>query len=698
MNIKDNLSTAAKVIGLSSLLCAITTANAGGIDIQLDLDNTAESTNQIIVKYKQAPLIINDLNGMADILSNSLGINIEHKRIMFNGAQVLSITETLSEAAKDSLVGTLQNRSDIEYAHLDYIAKPMFVPNDTLYPQLWGLQGQAGINAETAWDINTGANTKVAVIDTGYRPHIDLFANIIGGYDFISSPATANDGDGRDSDASDPGDWDIFSSSSWHGTHVAGTIAAIGNNNEGVIGVAYDAQIVPIRALGVGGGSFSDLADSIVWASGGTVAGVPANPNPAQVINMSLGGGVPCSSTASTQAAINQARANGSVVVVSAGNSNSDSSGFTPASCDGVINVAAISQSGDRAGFSNFGSLVDIAAPGVGILSTLNSGSTIPTTDNYESYNGTSMSAPHVAGVAALLFSRNPSLTPDEVEQAIKDSARPFLAGSSCSTSLCGAGMLDATAALSAIQAAPEASFDFSCNVLSCDFADLSGDADGTIVSWNWSFGDGNSSTAQNPTHSYASSGVYSVELTVTDNDGLIDSTTVSVPVEVSNQSPVADFSFSCTDLDCSFVDSSSDADGSIASWNWDFGDGNSSTTQNPTHSYAAAGTYDALLTVTDDGGAQDAITYSVTVEEPVINISLTADEKTFFFFFKYVELDWTGATSSQVDIYRNNSVISTTNNDGNYVYFPPLFVSTNGTYKVCQAGTSICSDDVIVN
>jgi serine protease len=301
----------------------------------------------------------------------------------------------------------------------------------------------------------------VAVIDTGYRPHADLVANILPGYDMINDAATANDGNGRDSDAKDPGDavsagecgsGEPAENSSWHGTHVAGTIAAVTNNGSGVAGVAFNAKVLPVRVLGKCGGYTSDIADGMIWASGGTVSGLPSNPNPARVINMSLGGSGSCDTT--SQNAINSARSRGTVVVVAAGNSNADASNFSPASCSGVITVAATNRSGGRAYYSNYGSIVDVAAPGGdvrsssanGILSTLNAGTTSPGADSYAYYQGTSMATPHVAGVVALMLAKNSALTPDEVETRLKGSTRAFPA--TCSQ--CGTGIVDASAAVDA--------------------------------------------------------------------------------------------------------------------------------------------------------------------------------------------------------------------------------------------------------
>ncbi|NVK22475.1 MAG: S8 family serine peptidase [Kangiellaceae bacterium] len=392
-------------------------------------------------------------------LNAIMGAKAQHKRFTFNGAQVLKFDGMKSVASLEKMAARLRAQGfEVEVDRMMY---PAATANDTHYGVQWHYtDATAGINLESAWDTTQGEGVTVAVLDTGYTSHSDLNANIIGGYDFISDLSVANDGNGRDSSALDPGDWTTgqcgpASNSSWHGTHVAGTIAAVTNNNKGVAGVAYKSKIVPIRVLGTCGGLTSDIADAIVWAAGGSVSGVPANPNPAKVINMSLGGSGSCSST--TQSAINSARSNGAVVIVASGNSNANVSNYNPGNCSGVVSVAATNKQSNRASYSNYGSLIDIAAPGGeggsdGVASTVNSGTQGPSSESYAYYAGTSMAAPHVAGVAALMFAVNPNLTPDEVESKLKSSAKPFPSGSNCSTSNCGDGMLDAAAAVAAAQ------------------------------------------------------------------------------------------------------------------------------------------------------------------------------------------------------------------------------------------------------
>lgn len=438
---------------------------------------------QLIVKFKEAPGLQANSNAstraqqVLETLGNQHAVQFERGRRLAIGADIVRVgrgngakaaiasADYLTESELEAMAAELAQNPDVEYAEVDRLLKPLATPNDSRYNEQWHyFEATGGMRLPAAWDQSTGAGIRVAVIDTGYRPHADLVGNIIGGYDFISDNFVANDGGGRDSDARDPGDAisagecgnnypPSDQGSSWHGTHVAGTIAAVTNNNTGVAGIAYDAQVVPLRVLGKCGGLTSDIADAIVWAAGGSVSGVPSNSYPAQVINMSLGGGGSCSST--TQSAINSARSNGAVVVVAAGNENTNASNSNPANCSGVVTIAATNRNGGRSYYSNYGSVVDVAAPGGeltqstsvnGVLSTLNSGSTSPGSDSYAFYQGTSMAAPHAAGAAALVMSANPDLTPDEVESILKSTARSF--PSTCSQ--CGTGIIDANAAVTA--------------------------------------------------------------------------------------------------------------------------------------------------------------------------------------------------------------------------------------------------------
>jgi serine protease len=393
---------------------------------------------------------------LADVRAR-YGVSMVSKRTMSTGGEVFRVGRDMTDAELAALIADLSADASVELIEADIRMYPQLTPNDPLYNQQWHyFEATGGLNLPTAWDLTTGsANIRVGVIDTGFRPHTDLAANLVGGYDMISDPFVANDGGGRDSNAIDPGDFSSAgqcgpgsraSGSSWHGTHVSGTVAARTNNGVGVAGVAFNSRVVPIRALGRCGGSLSDIADAIIWGSGGTVPGVPANANPARVLNLSLGGGGACSTT--MRNAINSANSRNTVVVVAAGNSNINASNATPANCPGVITVAATGRNGGKASYSNFGAIVDVAAPGGsagnGVLSTLNTGTTTPGQDTYVFYQGTSMATPHVAGTVALMLSRNAALTPTTVESKLRATARPFPA--TCNQ--CGTGIVNARAAV----------------------------------------------------------------------------------------------------------------------------------------------------------------------------------------------------------------------------------------------------------
>lgn len=413
-------------------------------------------------------------------LNAAAGVALTHFRPMSGDAHVLKLPQRMTVAEAQAIADRLSADPSVEYAEPDRRMFPMLAPNDTLYSQQWHYHASAtelgGANLPGAWDITTGsASVVVAVVDTGIRPHADLAGRTVAGYDFITDVNIANDGGGRDADPSDPGDWVTaaentgpgpfqgcgVSNSSWHGTHVAGTIGAASNNNSGVAGVNWASMIQPVRVLGKCGGFSSDIIDGARWAAGLAVAGVPANTTPAKVLNLSLGGGGACS--AAWQNAINAIVAQGAVFVVAAGNSTADASGFVPANCAGVITVAANDRTGDLASYSNFSTtLIEISAPGGetgtapaptnGVLSTLNSGTQGPVADNYVFYQGTSMATPHVAGIASLILSVNPSLTPAQVLAAIQNTARVFPPGSSCLVfNDCGVGIIDAAAAVASV-------------------------------------------------------------------------------------------------------------------------------------------------------------------------------------------------------------------------------------------------------
>ncbi|VTY02147.1 Extracellular basic protease [Rothia mucilaginosa] len=352
------------------------------------------------------------------------------------------------------------------YATVDNTSAPVKI-NDPKMNRMWSLTGEKGISALEAWGTTRGQGVTVAVLDSGITAHPDLDANVLPGYDFIAESAFSNDGNGRDSDPTDAGNWTVDNQcftgskatpSDWHGTHVAGTIAAIANNNEGIAGVAPEAKIVPVRVLGACGGFDSDITDGIIWAAGGSVRGVPANQHPAQVINMSIGSEGTC--TTPYRQAIAQANKRGSIVVVAAGNNNFDASKSSPGNCEDVITVGATDKNGKRSYFSNYGSRVDVSAPGGdrrywggGILSTLNAGKTAPGKADYAEYQGTSMAAPHVAGIVALMKAVDPKLTYAQAKKVLQSTSQSV----ECDQSACGSGIVNAARAVQQVRSDREA-------------------------------------------------------------------------------------------------------------------------------------------------------------------------------------------------------------------------------------------------
>lgn len=415
----------------------------------------ADAAGRFVVKFKTG--IAGTANARANAYgkaAKAAGVSIKELHATARGATVVQAAGSLTPSESAGVLASLRGQANVEYAEPDTFMRPASTPSDPLYPQQWDLfEDTGGMRVPAAWDITSGQGTVVAVIDTGITTHSDL-TQVLPGYDFISDPTVSNDGDGRDSDATDAGDYCNGGTSSWHGTHVAGTIGAAANNGIGIAGIAYSAKILPVRALGACGGYLSDIADAVVWAAGGTVSGVPANPTPAKVINMSLGGAGQCETY--FQSALDFAAAQDVAVVVAAGNSNAPASGSTPANCNNVITVGATGREGSKAVYSNFGPEVDVSAPGGDsstggantILSTWNDGTTVPGNETYGYMQGTSMAAPHVAGVAALMMTANPTLTPAQVEALLKQTARPL--PGTCDTGGCGAGLVDAGAAVQA--------------------------------------------------------------------------------------------------------------------------------------------------------------------------------------------------------------------------------------------------------
>jgi len=518
-------------------------------------------------------------------LTVSAGITgLVHDREMSGGAHVLKLAGMLSLAEVQELANRLSNDPDVEYAEPDLILRPMLVPNDTHYGLQWHYHSSnsetGAVNLPAAWDITTGnPDITIAVIDTGVLPHADLDGRMISGYDFITNTLTANDGDGRDPDPTDPGDWITddesagieaggyfigcsVSNSTWHGTHIAGIIGAMTDNNIGVAGINWNSRVLPVRVLGKCGGYSSDIIDGMRWAAGLTVSGVPKNNNPADILNLSFGTVAPCN--AAYQNVINEIVEAGKTIVVAAGNDAHDVINQVPANCNNVITVAANNRAGGLASYSNFGSLIDVTAPGGdfplnpdGIASTLDNGVTVALNDNsYSFYHGTSMSAPHVSGIASLMISANYTLTgtiisPALIEQKIKATARSFPVdtGTDCTVSNCGSGIVDAYAAVRAVTTPPDADAgaDKTIRLNRTAILDATGSSDdGSISKYSWLQTSGisvdlsNSNIASPGFTAPDEADILIFQLTVTDDVGITATDTVNITITTINDVPVA--------------------------------------------------------------------------------------------------------------------------------------------------------------
>jgi serine protease len=459
-----------------------------------------QSSNGIIVKYRAGSTAASDRSAKLAVVNSALSratlnggtaragaLNPQVVRKLGVGADLIRLQSRLGDAELQKVLAELKADPTVEYAvvnarmqRADLRAKPtetkQLVPNDPYYAQYQWHFGNAtgGINAPSAWDVSQGEGVVVAVIDTGILPnHEDFSGNLLEGYDFISDAETSRrPTDARVPGALDYGDWvendnecytgSLAEDSSWHGTHVAGTVAEATNNGVGMAGVAYKAKVLPVRVLGKCGGSLADIADAITWASGGTVAGIPANANPAEIINMSLGGSGACDPV--YQAAINGAVSRGTLVVVAAGNAGGNVANARPANCNNVVAVGATRITGGITYYSNYGAAVDLSAPGGGgsvdgnpggyIWQAISSSTTSPElgTSDYGGKGGTSMSSPHVAAVAALVQSarianNRDAFTPAQLETLLKETARKFPVTIPAATPI-GTGIVDAKAAL----------------------------------------------------------------------------------------------------------------------------------------------------------------------------------------------------------------------------------------------------------
>lgn len=568
---------------------------------------------RVIVKLREgyAPVAAQAKAAQADAmrtLAARTSLSFRHSRQIASNLHVLQVESTGGTSGLAAVLRALRADESVEFAEPDRWRYLHAVPNDVLFPEQWylGSAQPSAVDAERAWDLTTGSKgVVIAVIDTGVRfSHPDLRTatqgRLLDGYDFVSNDPDggfliANDGDGRDPIASDPGDWVTteevdrapfdcaVSGSSWHGTRVAGLIGALTNNGNGIAGLTWDSWILPVRALGKCGGYDSDILAAMRWAAGLSVPGVPSNPHPAHILNLSIGSTGSCPQ--SYRSVISELSALGVIVVASAGNEGGPVA--APANCPGVIGVAGLRHAGTKVGFSNLGPEITVGAPGgncvnvdggpclFSLVTTTNSGSTTPGTDTYTdafNYNvGTSFSAPIVSGIVGLMLSVNGNLRPPQVIARLKESATPYPTSSdptvpmcrvpfgpfdvqgfecNCTTETCGAGMANARKAVEAALR-PIAAVAVSGNVspgqeVTLDAGGSTAACGRSVASYWWTVVDDPSNSpisgADTPTATVLApaSGSFTVRLTVTDDAGRQDTADVIVrPTSVTTTAPV---------------------------------------------------------------------------------------------------------------------------------------------------------------
>ncbi|WP_177200878.1 S8 family peptidase [Roseateles sp. YR242] len=643
---------------------------------------------------------------LASTMGGRLGVALSDGRPLSANSQVLMASGMSSQVLADKLA----TDTDVEWAVVDgrRFALGTYTPNDPLYADSqssatpvagqWYLRApttsiKSAIDVETAWATTQGdSSVVVAVLDTGIiKTHPDLASKLVSGYDFVSDTSVANDGDARDSDPSDPGDWITTAEnasgtfkdcgagdSSWHGTQTASLIGAATNNGVGMAGVAPNVMLMPVRVLGKCGGYDSDIIAAMRWAGGLTGSGVTAPTTPAKVLNLSLGSSGTCS--AAYQSAVTDLTAAGVVVVAAAGNDGLAVG--TPANCSGVIAVAGLRHSGTKVGFSDLGTAVTISAPAGNcvnssgtcvypIITATNTGTTSPTTSTYSdgtNYSvGTSFSAPLVSGTAALMLSASSSLTPGQVTTLLKSSATAFPGAETgvsachaptstaqtsecyCTTSTCGAGMLNTGAAVVAAKAtAPTPVLTASANTLlvgeslSLDGSSSTAPSGRTVASYLWQITSGSASfssstTAASTTLLTTTTGTVTVKLTVTDSSGYSASTSQSFTVAAGK--PTASFTASTATpsvgatvtLDGSASKATSGA--SLTGYLWEITSGTSlasfsgsTTTASTTLSATAAGSVTVRLTVTDSNGYTNSTTQVLTVSASAANTTTSSN------------------------------------------------------------------------
>jgi len=794
--------------------------------------------NSIIVVYKEGTTALQRRNARDLVLGKISDIDadeIDDKYQQILNGRMANFEVDKKITTKQALA-KLKSHPAVLYAEPDYVVKAIATPDDSRYDELWGLHntGQTGgtadadIDAPEAWEISTGdRDVVVGVIDSGVdHSHPDLVANMWTNPGEIPNDGIDNDNNGyvddmhginAITDTGDPMD------DNGHGTHVAGTIGATGNNTEGVVGVNHEVSIIGCKFLSAGGsGSTADAIKCIDYFVGLKNAGVNV-----RLTNNSWGGG---GFSQALSDAIQASEDAGMLFIAAAGNDavDNDTNPSYPSNYehDSIIAVASTTHTDAMSGFSQWGlTTVDLGAPGSSILSTIPGG-------GYDSFSGTSMASPHVAGAAALVLSVNSSLTALEVKEVLMNSGddNAALTGKTVSGKRLNVNqaLIDAdptpgfkmsvSPATQQIVAGDTATYNFNM----ASIAEWTGsislsltDSLGTAVLSSTTVSETDSFTLTVPTTAETAWGGYSFTVTATsgdlvkertvtlgvdpqglndftyentdpvaipDNDGngvnsvisvgddltifdtntFIDishtwigdlvvtltspqgtqatlvnrsggsaddiqasfpsaafngesamgdwtlnvsdnvgadtgtlnnwSITFTALGDVAPAAPSAGFTFDTDLLQVTFTDTTTDVNGDLASWAWDFGDGNTSTAQSPTHTYAAAGTYTVSLTATDAEGLSSTVTQDVTVDTANLTAAIKRAYKSRLGSLR-VDITWEGTNAENVDIYRNGVLIDTVANVGIYRDRERRATGSSFTYQVCVGST--CSNEV---
>jgi serine protease len=614
-----------RCLAWTMLMAIAVGAGAAGVNSEFNPVRThphgsaAAPIDAVIVKFRSAShstqgAQVHPAQDRIAALMARTGLASRAARSITEAMHVIRVQPAVTGEPIAATLARLRADPEVEYAEVDQRRYPhATTPNDALFAEQWYLQQSSAttpsaVDAVTAWDTKTGSTgIVIADLDTGVRfEHPDLQwagsgGRLLPGYTFISDTFVANDGDTQDADASDPGDWIIqadlsrpecsggmAASSSWHGTRVSGLLGALSNNGTGIAGMTWSAWVLPVRVLGKCGGLDSDIVAGMLWAAGIPVSGVPNNPYPARIENMSLGGTGSCPQLYAD--VISQLTAKGVLVVVSAGNEGGPVD--APANCTGVAGVAGLRHAGTKVGYSSLGPEIALSAPAGNcvnttagstclypITSTTNQGTTTPGVDGYTDQMshpnlGTSFSAPLVSGIAGLMLAVNGNLTSAQLITRLKEGSQPFpqsspgtvppppmchvptgpsdVQASECICTLdgrtCGAGMASASGALNAALR-PVAAVKVPASVapgmnVTLDASGSSAACNHTIASYQWASSDPahpvTNSTGPSTTVTAPATGTFTVTLTVTDDAGKQDPATVIVSSTAATSSAPA--------------------------------------------------------------------------------------------------------------------------------------------------------------